>query len=309
MVGIAGAGDHLVAVGLRGVILYSPDDGRNWQQSRSPVSVDLVAVTFPTPELGWAVGHQGVILHSVDGGRSWKRQLSGKQIKDLFLASTPAPQAASTEGDADQAWLAESLPTLPLMDVWFQDARTGYAIGAFNLLLRTDDGGEHWAYASAQIDNPDKLHLYSIRGDAHDLYIAGERGLVLRLDPADGRFKALPSPYRGTFFGIALNKTGVLTIFGMRGNAYRSRDRGQTWEAERTKVQAGLVGGSNLEDGRAILVSQTGQVLIESPDTAQFQNLEGVLPLPYASLVITGNQIVLAGMAGLRLHALPAGVR
>ena len=31
-----------------------------------PVSSDLVAVAFPTPQQGWAVGHDGVILASAD---------------------------------------------------------------------------------------------------------------------------------------------------------------------------------------------------------------------------------------------------
>ena len=31
---------------------------------------DLVAVHFPTPQLGWAVGHDETILNTVDGGEN-----------------------------------------------------------------------------------------------------------------------------------------------------------------------------------------------------------------------------------------------
>lgn len=56
---LARAGSRLVAVGQRGHILYSDDEGGRWQQARVPVSSDLNAVTFPTPEQGWAVGGMG----------------------------------------------------------------------------------------------------------------------------------------------------------------------------------------------------------------------------------------------------------
>src|SRR5262245_35617679 len=67
LVGVTHApGGRWMAVGRRGHILYS-DDGSSWNQALVPVSVDLVAVHFPTKQQGWAVGHGGVILHSADG--------------------------------------------------------------------------------------------------------------------------------------------------------------------------------------------------------------------------------------------------
>src|SRR3977135_3294331 len=61
---IARAGTRLVAVGQRGHVLLSDDDGTSWRQAAVPVSVDLTAVHFASPQRGWAVGHDGAILHS-----------------------------------------------------------------------------------------------------------------------------------------------------------------------------------------------------------------------------------------------------
>src|SRR6266581_7567932 len=72
--GLASAGQRVVAVGQRGHIIYSDDAGKTWQQAKVPVSSDLVAVTFPTSEQGWAVGHDGVVLHSADAGKTWTKQ-------------------------------------------------------------------------------------------------------------------------------------------------------------------------------------------------------------------------------------------
>ena len=49
LVGLASAGERLVAVGQRGHILFSDDHGQRWQQASVPVSSDLVAVHFPRP--------------------------------------------------------------------------------------------------------------------------------------------------------------------------------------------------------------------------------------------------------------------
>src|SRR5580765_4846300 len=60
--GVARAGGRIVAVGQRGHILSSDDQGKTWTQASVPVSVDLLAVHFPTPGKGWVVGHSGVVL-------------------------------------------------------------------------------------------------------------------------------------------------------------------------------------------------------------------------------------------------------
>ena len=72
--GLARAGDRIVAVGQRGHVLYSDDDGKTWQQAAVPLTSDLVAVHFPTLSTGWAVGHDGVILRTTDSGANWTRR-------------------------------------------------------------------------------------------------------------------------------------------------------------------------------------------------------------------------------------------
>src|SRR5574337_2060456 len=84
--GLASAGERVVAVGQRGHIIYSDDAGKSWQQAKVPVSSDLVAVSFPTPEQGWAVGHDGVVLHSSDAGATWTKQLDGRALGSMMAA-------------------------------------------------------------------------------------------------------------------------------------------------------------------------------------------------------------------------------
>ena len=91
----------------------------------------------------------------------------------------------------------------PFLDVWFADAQNGYAVGAYNLIFRTRDGGKTWEPWFDRTDNPKFFNLYAIRPAAGELFIAGEGGLVLKLDGAAQRFRALTVPYNGSFFGVA----------------------------------------------------------------------------------------------------------
>ena len=302
---IANAGARLVAVGQRGHVLTSDDSGAHWAQVEVPVSTDLVAVHFPSAQHGWAVGHDGVILHSEDGGRHWTRQLDGRQAAAL-MAAAYAKSARSSEVDAAlseaRRMLAEG-PDLPFLDVWFSDERNGYAVGAFNLIFATSDGGEHWRPTSHLADNPKSHHLYGVRATGDDVYIVGELGLVLRLDHSTQRFSALPTPYRGTFFGLLATRD-LLLAYGLRGNAWRSRDAGKTWQAIDTGLLTGISGAALLGEGRIAMVSQGGQVLVSRDNAASFEPIRGVHSVPIFGVGVAGaGTLALVGARGVRMQA------
>jgi photosystem II stability/assembly factor-like uncharacterized protein len=295
--GLALAGDRVVAVGQRGHVLWSDDQGKQWRQAGVPLASDLVAVTFPTATRGWAVGHDGVVLASIDQGRSWQRQLDGRALGEVMV------KHYTRVGDAK--WLAEAQRFAaqgaenPLLDVWFDDARTGYVVGAFGLVLRTDDGGATWEPLLHATDNPKALHLYAVRRVGSDLYIAGEQGLLLKHDAGSGRFGALNIPYPGTLFGV-LGNARVVLAFGLRGNVVRSTDRGRTWQAASTGVSVGLTAGTLDERGRIVLVSQAGHVLASADDGATFALLKAARTQPAAAVTRAGaGTLVFGGPRGL----------
>src|SRR3546814_20788149 len=93
----------------------------------------------------------------------------------------------------------------------------GYIVGAFNLVLATSDGGEHWMPWLDRSDNPKAYHLYAIRQVGGSIYAVGEQGLVLKLDADAQRLRALALPYGGTLFGITGDDAGVI-VYGLRGD-------------------------------------------------------------------------------------------
>ena len=137
-------GDRLIAVGSRGHVLVSTDDGATWKQGSVPVSSDLTNVFFITDKKGWAVGHDGVILNTVDGGDTWTLQLDGRKANDALLAAMEKKAAAEPSSEEAKALLAEAQrykdqgADKPFLDVWFSDEKNGYAVGAYNLIVHTD---------------------------------------------------------------------------------------------------------------------------------------------------------------------------
>lgn len=296
LMGVAQAGERLVAVGARGLIVVSDDGGKTWTQAKVPVQSDLLAVHFPVPQQGWAVGHEGVVLHSADGGSTWVKQLDGRAAVEAFKAHyagmTPGADVDAASAQLDANYRAG--PALPWLDVWFEDANTGYAVGSFGMLMATRDGGRSWEPWLERIDNPESLNLNAIRGIGGELYIVGERGRIYRFSRSARRFTAIDTGYIGSFFGV-VGKGPVLIAFGLRGVVYRSEDNGSSWRAVRSASEQTIVGGLPV-DGAFVLGTAGGQLLrgtwsgeVLAPAPAnQSMRLTGMTALPDGRLVLTG---------------------
>ena len=250
------AGDRLVAVGSRGHILYSDDKGESWQQAPVPTRQLLTAVDFVDETHGWAVGHDSLILHSSDAGESWTTQYRDPELEQ--------------EADPDGPGLLEK----PLMDVWFKDARTGFAVGAYGLFLRTDDGGQSWDDLTYEIDNEDGFHYNAIAEIPETgLFMVGELGMMFRSADFGDTWETIEDlPYDGSLFGVSgTGEPNVVLAWGLRGNMFRSEDFGDTWEDVKLMtpnngpLQATLSGGDYSEDGKVVVVG-AGGIVVTSDD-------------------------------------------
>lgn len=266
MLDVTRAGNALVAVGERGFIVRSEDNGQTWQQVPAPVSVTLTRVTFPSAEQGWAIGHAGVILHSNDGGRSWQLQLDGREAAQLLvqaaehdLAAEPGAAAERRLNDARNQ-LADG-PDKPFLALHFFDTQRGLIVGAYGLAFATQDGGAHWQPVDRQLDNPGALHLYAIQALGDAVFIAGEQGLLLRSSDGGASFQALDSPASGTLFGLVAAGPQRLLAFGLRGKIFLSDDAGDSWQGIANPQPITLTAGTRLNDGRVVLVDESGRLL------------------------------------------------
>lgn len=299
---LAHAGDAVVAVGQRGHVLRSADAGKSWTQARVPVSSDLTAVQFVDARTGYATGHDGVVLKSEDGGATWTRILDGRTANRLLVEQLKA-KGAGAEAERkllqDAERNAELGPDKPFLDLWFSSATDGFVVGAYNLILHTADGGKTWQPWFDRTDNPRQLSLYSIRPAAGALFIAGEAGLLLKLDPAAQRFRALTSDYTGSWFGLLGTGSRVIA-FGMRGHAYRSDDAGAHWQPMATGLAASITGGDAQPQGQVLLVDLAGNIVMSRDGGDSFAAVPLGAPMPLAAVLRQGAGLVLAGPRGLR---------
>ncbi|MDR2837707.1 MAG: hypothetical protein LBV49_03930, partial [Azonexus sp.] len=277
---VATAGGRLVAVGERGTILLSDNNGQDWRQARTvPVSVALTAVSFPSARIGWAVGHSGMILKTADGGETWARQLDGKQAAQIEAAAADAEAAAAgnaaspTRRQRDARRLVEDGADKPFLDIYFADEHNGLAVGAYGLALATQDGGQNWVSLMGRIDNPNGRHLYKIMPFGSGLMIVGEQGLLLKSPAAGQAFAKLPVAYPGTLFGELTTPGHALLVFGLRGNAFRSTDEGANWNKVDFGPPVTLTAGTRLKDGRLAVVDEAGRILLSGDDGATFAHL------------------------------------
>jgi len=306
------AGPRLVAVGQRGHILYSSDGGSSWKQASVPVSSDLTAVFFINGEKGWAVGHDGVILHTQDGGLNWTLQLDGRSANERLVGhiqerAKAHPQSAELQRLLDEAKrFKEQGADKPFLDVWFADENSGFVVGAYNMIFRTVDGGRNWEPWFAQTDNPKLLNLYAIAAAGDDVYIVGESGLVLKLDPQAQRFRTQPAPYNGSFFGVVVARQRVVA-FGLRGNAFASDDGGRNWTRLETGLPASIVAGTTLPNGALLLADAGGRIAVSDASGREFRLVPVKPAMPIAGLANAGNgRLALVGPRGVAVADLPA---
>lgn len=303
---------RLVAVGERGLILYSDDNGQHWRQASVPVSVGLTAVTFVDADHGWAVGHAGVVLASNDGGASWTLQLDGIRAAELEVIAAQAEFNVAGHTDAAQARMeaAERLvddgTDKPFLDVHFSDTRNGMVIGAYGMALQTHDGGRTWQSRMGQIDNPSALHLYAVVQQGQDWYLAGEQGFLAHSNDAGAHFHALPSPYQGSFFTMSPLPDGALLLGGLKGHAFVLRDAGTRIEPLADAMPVSFSDSADLSDGRTLLSNQAGALYSVTANGGRLQLLAPPQGKPLAALTQAADgSLVTAGLAGLSRLSLP----
>lgn len=290
----ARAGDRLVAVGERGIVLLSDDAGKTWRQVAVPVSVGLTAVRFADPQHGWIVGHGGVVLATSDAGQTWTQQLDGRQAAQLLLKDAQA--AADVRAQANAERMVSEGADKPFLDAHFFDARHGLVIGAYNLAFETHDGGTTWQPLSRRLDNPKAFHLYAVRARGNELLIAGEQGLVLRSSDQGRSFQRLQVPYKGSFFTAELPGTSEMLLAGLRGNVWKSSDDGANWVQLAMPVPMSITTSAQDGQGRVLLGNQAGMVYVYSgdalvPAASKLPPLTGLLPLG-------GAQVLALSVAG-----------
>ncbi|MFJ2334466.1 WD40/YVTN/BNR-like repeat-containing protein [Pseudomonas helleri] len=295
LIDITRAGNRLVAVGERGLILLSDDNGQHWRQAWVPTSVSLTSVSFATAQQGWAAGHAGVVLHTADGGEHWTLQLDGKQAAQRVLDAVPAgnqqqlkvAQRLVADG-ADKPWLA----------INFSNDREGTVVGAFGLILHTTDGGATWQSWVDRLPNPAGNHLYAIAAQGPRIYLAAEQGNLWTSADGGASFTRLNSPYDGSFFAVDLAPDGDVLVAGLKGNVWRSSDQGEHWQDVSNPFNSSVMAARSLGSAGVLLADQSGHLLLSTAGAALRE--QGQSSAVAAFVQATDGQWITVGARGIQ---------
>jgi photosystem II stability/assembly factor-like uncharacterized protein len=315
-VGNSGPGSRVVVVMMVVPLLvgfaFCSQAAAQWTAQASGTKARLRGLAVVSGEVAWACGTGGTFTRTTDGGRTWK-------------AST-VPGASS----------------LDFRDIHAHDANTAYLLsiggGEQSRIYKTDDGGASWLLRYVNKDPKgflDAIAFWDV-----------DRGLAL-CDPVDGRFVVLTTgdggktwmPTQPEGMPPALPGEGAFAASGTclrvdrdghawfaTGGAkvsriFRSSDRGRTWTAHETPVNAGtpsagifslafpdgehgvIVGGDYKEPGRAGAV-----VALTSDGGRTWRQPKGPEPGGYRSAVTflpgtRGRILIAVGPTGSDLSA------
>lgn len=220
------AGQAIVAVGERGIILRSTDGGETWSTSPSPVPRTLCTVSFVDTHNGWAAGHGANILRTTDGGHTWQRQFTGEDTES------------------------------PILDLLALPGGRVIAVGAFGSYYLSTDAGATWQQDWILEED---AHINRISQSADGtLWLAGEFGTLLRSTDLGDTWETLRiDDTEGSLYGVLPLADGDLLAYGLRGRVYRSSDNGDTWTQLDTPGTGLLMSGLELNAARSVIL--TGQ--------------------------------------------------
>lgn len=182
-----------------------------------------------------AVGDYGIVLLSDDDGRTFR------QARSVPVSST-------------------------LTEVSFVDAEHGWAVGHWGVILKTDDGGEHWV--TQRLDTHVDQPLFSVHFFNNQEGVAvGLWSLILHTGDGGKTWqteKAPPPPGSKradrNLFHLFLGPKGDLFVSAERGLIMKSDDHGQTWQATLTGGRGSLWTGITLPDGVMLVGGLQGEI-------------------------------------------------
>jgi photosystem II stability/assembly factor-like uncharacterized protein len=298
------------AVGDTGLVYRTGDGGVTWEAERvaagewaaqyespsvtvgagprSPgvvVSQNVASIFFVDARVGWAAGdaplesnpkrRRGLLLATNDGGTTW-REVSGD-------AGPAVPHA--------------------LNDVWFVDAKEGWAAGGdieeneLDVILRTADGGRTWTRAPSGVAQfPRAVHFVDhnrgwVVGMTIDLETGdlGPSKIVATSDAGATWTVQLVAPR--SFFDVVFADASHGWAVGERSAVYATADGGATWRQQANFVTAG-----------ARQVPRPSVAAPRSGDAAGARRAPAPQPKPLGTAFFVSERAGWAGGAGVILR-------
>ncbi len=194
-----------------GALFRTSDGGATWQPVGAGTVTPLTKTSFVSPKLGWAISER-TIYSTEDAGARWTRQLRSEQ---------------------------------PLRAIAFVDEKNGLAVGEGGTIYRTAQGGvpseELCAGSTCEDDllstwDPVESGTASALTDiafvdSGHLWIAGEKGLVLRSTDGGMAWEKVKTGVDATLLSVAFASADKGVVVGEGGTILVTADGGRSWQS------------------------------------------------------------------------------
>lgn len=308
-----GTADIAWAVGHDGNIFNTIDAGKTWNLQLDGLAYNLIRAQSQRDEYvvlleekQTALDEAQAQLDEAQDADKPKQKLIDQLQQTVDTLDDEVYELDFQVRDAESILQEENAPW-PLMDVWFSDVSNGYAVGAFNAFLMTQDGGKTWTDVSGRLENPDRLHLNAVSGIDNTVFILGEAGLVFRSTDAGATWQTLESPDDGSFFAIHLTKQANtaqldVLIVGLEGSVFRSRNNGDDWDAIDSPISYNLNGIYTDDNGLLLIVGNDGAVLRSTDGGETLEAYRQLNQITLSSVTVAANgNYIFAGANGIQV--------
>jgi photosystem II stability/assembly factor-like uncharacterized protein len=231
---VARNGQQLVVVGGAGIVLVSPDNGRNWQRLELPSRPALIDVSVCADGRYIALDTARNLWISDSDASNWRAQaiasseavmaLTCDQQNGIWVVGGFSTILSSDDGGV--SWNEESFgDDAQLTSVQFVDGETAYITGEFGMVLKSSDGGDSWE--QVEVLPGDFYSQAAHFVDAERGWAVGLNGAILHTTDGGGSWHSQDSGVNVPLYGI----TGVgETLYAVGENSVVLRYQAGSWQ-------------------------------------------------------------------------------
>jgi photosystem II stability/assembly factor-like uncharacterized protein len=231
--------------------------------------------------------------------------------------------------DQGVSWRQPATPTRSsLTAVFFVDATHGWAVGHDEVILRSEDGGEHWARVHFRPEAEQPLLDVWFRDADHGIAVGAYSSYYTSADggrswqaqpftplaPAAASAKPVPADAGAGdeeqyhLNSIAADSGGRLYLAAEAGHLYRSDDAGATWRTLKSPYEGSFFGVLPLDGAAVLAFGMRGHLFRSDNSGGDWTEIATGVPAMLTSAVrLPDRGVAITGLAGVLLVSSDGG--
>jgi photosystem II stability/assembly factor-like uncharacterized protein len=275
-----------------GFIMRSDDSGDTWRRQDGPGFAQIYDLHFVSPDTGWMVGMKGsfvfprdaLIARTNDGGEGWIPQGTGIKafLQGVHFVTSDSGWAVGIAGSVNNpmggiilrttsggrfgSWKTVVSGSIPFMnDLYFQDTKLGWAVGADGTLLKTTDGGTQWQMQT--LNTSENLLSITFLSQTEGI-ILGSRGLVLSTGDGGNSWQPIQTGASAGLFGSDFVDANTGLVVGSGGTVLKTGDGGKSWREQPGTTGVGdfTLRAIHFTDAQTGYIAGNGGALLKTAD-------------------------------------------